>query len=49
MTIEKTLTGWLVISDVVKGHLVTEKYQGYTRREAKRLFKQKHLSNGKAS
>ena len=49
MTVEKTLTGWLVISGVVKGRMVTEKYQDYTRREAKRLFKQKHLSNGKAS
>lgn len=31
------------ISDIIGGHLVSELYIGYTVREAKRLFKNKHL------
>lgn len=30
--------GWLVISALVKGHLVTRKYAGYTKRAAAGLF-----------
>lgn len=39
ISIEKTITGWLVLSTIHNGYLVTRKYQGYTRREAIAMFK----------
>ena len=42
MIIESNLFGWLVISEVINGQLVTERYQGYTRKMAIVLFKAKH-------
>ena len=38
ISIERTLTGFLVLSTVHRGYLVTRKYQGYTVRDAKTLF-----------
>ena len=43
MTVEKKLSGWLVITDIINGQLVTEKYQGYTKAEAKQKFKEKYM------
>lgn len=40
ITAEKKLTGWMVLSTVHKGYLVTRKYQGYTIKEAKEMFKE---------
>lgn len=40
MTIERNHEGAYVISDIVKGYLVTMRYYGYTKREAIRLFRQ---------
>jgi hypothetical protein len=42
MTITRHPAG-IEISDMVGGYLVSELYIGYTVREAKRLFKNKHL------
>ena len=39
ISIERTLTGFLVLSTVYQGYLVTRKYQGYTVREAKAMFR----------
>lgn len=39
ISIERTLTGFLVLSTIHNGYLVTRKYQGYTAREAKAAFK----------
>lgn len=38
ITIERSITGWLILSALVRGYLVVRKYQGYTVREAKELF-----------
>ena len=38
MTLERK-NGWLILSTVHHGYLVTRKYQGYTVQEAKSLFK----------
>jgi len=40
MTITKNINGYYVISDIVRGHLFTRVYAGYTKCEAIRLFKQ---------
>jgi len=37
MTIERK-SGWLILSTIHAGYLVTRKYQGYTVKEAKQLF-----------
>lgn len=42
MTIKSNAFGFLVISDIIGGQLVTERYQGYTRKQAIRLFNAKH-------
>ena len=39
MQIEKTLTGFIVISDIINNQLVVKKYQGYTKQQAIKLFK----------
>jgi len=39
MTVEKTIQG-IRISTIYKGYLVTQHYLGYTRKEAKQLFRQ---------
>jgi hypothetical protein len=39
MTIQKTLTGMIVISDVVRGYLMTVKFIGYSKKEAVKKFK----------
>lgn len=40
MTIERTITGWLVIEErQADGTLFKRKYQGYTLKEAKAEFK----------
>ena len=39
MTIEKTLTGFLIISTIHNGVLVTQKFQGYSKKEAIAKFK----------
>jgi len=39
MTLNKNINGYIVISDIIDGHWVTRKYMGYTKKEAKRLFK----------
>ena len=36
--IERSLTGWLILSTLHNGYLVTRKYQGYTTKEARQLF-----------
>jgi hypothetical protein len=38
MTIEKAYDGAIVIMDVIKGVLVTRRYYGYTKREARSMF-----------
>lgn len=38
MTITKTQNG-IYISDIINGYLVKRLYVGYTKREAKKLFK----------
>jgi hypothetical protein len=40
MTIERTHQGAWRISDIVGDHLITRVYYGYTKSEAKRMFKQ---------
>ena len=43
MIIERhSITGAWLVSDIIDGHLVHEQYYGYTKREAMRLFKEKH-------
>ena len=32
--------GYIVIIDIINNHLITRKYQGYTKSQAKKLFKQ---------
>lgn len=39
MTIERTIQG-IRLSTIHKGYLVTQHYIGYTRKEAKQLFRQ---------
>jgi hypothetical protein len=39
MTVQKTLTGMIVISDVVRGYLMTVKFIGYSKKEAIQRFK----------
>jgi hypothetical protein len=39
MTIEKNVHGAWVVSDIIRGYLVTRFYYGYTKREAQRQFK----------
>ena len=39
MTIDKSYSGAWVISDIVRGYLVTRQYYFYTKREAIRQFK----------
>lgn len=39
MIIDKTLTGFIIISDIINGYLETRKYQGYTLAQAKLQFK----------
>ena len=40
MTIEKTFQGAVKISTIYKGYLITQQYFGYTKKEAKQLFRQ---------
>lgn len=40
MTVENNLSGWLIISDIINSQRVEQKYMGYSRAEAKRMFKQ---------
>ena len=40
MTIEKNSEGAWVISETVRGYLVTQRYYFYTKREAVRLFRE---------
>jgi len=39
MTIERNHEGAWIISDIVGGYSVTRKYYGYTKQEARQLFK----------
>ena len=39
MTLDKNINGYIVISDIIDGYWVTRRYMGYTKKEAKRLFK----------
>ncbi len=39
MTITKTMQGAYSVSKIVKGHLITKTYFGYTKREALNEFK----------
>ena len=39
MQVNKTINGTIVISDIINGYLVTEKYIGYTETQAIKLFK----------
>jgi hypothetical protein len=39
MTIEKTINGYLRISDVINNQLITRLYIGHTKKEAIALFK----------
>lgn len=41
ITIEYTLTGYLVLSAVINGLLFSQKFQGFTVNEAKQIFKAK--------
>lgn len=38
ISFERPPSGWLVLSALVNGYLVTRKYGGYSKREAARLF-----------
>lgn len=40
ITYRKTLDGYLQLSTISSGYLVTRKYAGYTKTEATQLFKQ---------
>ena len=42
MNIETTLSGFIVISTIHNGHLIRQKYQGYSKRMATKRFKE-HL------
>ena len=46
MQVNKTINGIIIISDIIKGYLVTEKYIGYTKQQAIKLFK-KGVNNAK--
>jgi hypothetical protein len=39
ITVEKTINGILVLSAMVNGYLVRRKYIGYTRKEARAMFR----------
>jgi hypothetical protein len=39
MLIEKSLSGYWIISNIIDGYLVTRKYSGYTKKQAIKLFK----------
>ena len=39
MTIEKTLTGYLRITDIINNQFISRLYNGYTKTEAIALFK----------
>jgi hypothetical protein len=39
MTIERNFEGAWIISDIVGGYSVTRKYYGYTKQQARQLFK----------
>ena len=39
MLINKNVNGYIVISDIVNGYIVTRKYMYYTTKQAKKLFK----------
>ena len=39
MILDKNINGYIIISDIIDGYWVTRKYMGYTKKEAKRLFK----------
>lgn len=38
MTIKKQLNGFIVISDIVNNRRIERKYDGYTKKEAVKLF-----------
>ena len=40
MSITKNHDGALIVSDIINGYLVTRKYYGYSRKEARELFKE---------
>lgn len=42
MTVERNHEGAYVVSDIVRGYLVTKRYYGYTKREAVALFKKEN-------
>ena len=43
MTVERSFpSGMLIITDIINGQLVKERYMGFTVREAKRLFREEH-------
>lgn len=37
-------SGDILVSDIIKGQYIKERYSGYTKAQAKKLFKNKHLS-----
>ena len=39
MQVNKTINGIIVVSDIINGYFVTEKYIGYTKTQAIKLFK----------
>lgn len=41
MSVERNPEGAWIVSDIVAGVLVSQRYYGYTKREAIRLFKMK--------
>lgn len=38
MTVERNHDGAWIVSDIIAGYLVTRRYYGYTKREAKQAF-----------
>lgn len=40
MTVERNYEGAWIVSDVVRGYLVTQRYYGYNKREAVALFRE---------
>lgn len=41
-SVEKNHEGYLVLSDVIGGHLVTRRYMGYSKKDAIKKFKQEY-------
>ena len=48
MTIERK-NGFIHISDIIDDYLVSRKYIGFTKSEAKRLFKQEFKAKGEGN